>query len=296
LLARRGGRDAYAPLHAASEDRVARVRDLARGALGALDLRPVFGLRVYSLGRFDVLRGEATVRAEEWKGQTARRLFARLLVAEGRAVARETLREELWPDAEPEAGRNNLRVAMTRLADALDPERPAGAAPHFVIAEGDSLRLQADALSEWDVAKFRALLHAADEAERGGDDARVQGHTREALALYEGPLLPELGDAWVLALRLELAERFAAAAHRIGPRLVRRGKLDEALALADRLLREDPADERAVALRMRAQLARGDRAAALRSYGDAVAALRRELAMEPGSELEQLAARARTNA
>jgi DNA-binding SARP family transcriptional activator len=47
---------------------------------------------------------------------------------------------------------------------------------------------------------------------------------------------------------------------------------------------------------MRAQLARGDRAAALRSYGDAVAALRRELAMEPGSELEQLAARARTNA
>jgi DNA-binding SARP family transcriptional activator len=296
LLARRGGRDAYAPLHAASEDRVARVRDLARGALGALDLRPAFGLRVRSLGRFEVLRGEATVRAEDWKGQTARRLFARLLVAEGRAVARETLREELWPDAEPEAGRNNLRVAMTRLSDALDPERPAGVTPHFVVTEGESLRLQADALSEWDVAKFRALLRAADEAERGGGDARVLEHTQDALALYEGPLLPEFDDTWVLGLRRELAGRFAAAAHRIGPRLVRRGKLDEALALADRLLREDPADESAVALRMRAQLARGDRVAALRSYDDAVATLRRELAMEPGTELERLAAQARTNA
>jgi ATP/maltotriose-dependent transcriptional regulator MalT/DNA-binding SARP family transcriptional activator len=296
LLARRGGRDAYAPLHAASADRVARVRDLASSALGALDLRPRFALRVRSLGGFEVLRGDAPVRAEDWKGQTARRLFARLLVAEGRAVLRETLREDLWPDAEPEAGRNNLRVAMTRLNDALDPERPAGATPHFVVTDGESLRLQADALSEWDVATFRASLRAADDAERSGEDARGLAATSEALALYEGPLLPELDDAWVLALRRELAERFAAAAHRSGPRLVRRGKLDEALALADQLLREDPADERAVALRMRAQLARGDRAAALRSYDDAVAALRRELAMEPNTELEQLAARARTNA
>ncbi len=293
-LARRGGRDAYLPLHAATEDRVARVRDLARTALGTLDLRPAFVLQVHSLGGFAVRRGDATLRAEDWKGQTARRLFARLLVAEGRAVARETLREELWPDAEPEAGRNNLRVAMTRLNDALDPERPAGATPHFVIAEGESLRLQADALADWDAAVFRAQLRSADDAERDGNDARSLEETRNALALYAGPLLPEIDDVWVLALRRELAERFADAAHRIGPRLLRRGRLDDALTLADRLLRDDPADERAIALRMRAQLARGDRAAALRSYDDAVAVLRRELAIEPGAELTSLAAQARS--
>ena len=293
LLARRGGRDAHPALLAASDDRAARVRDLARTALAALDLRPPFVLQVRSLGRLEVLRGDTPVRGEDWKGQTARRLFARLLVAEGRAVARETLREDLWPDAEPEAGRNNLRVATTRLNDALDPQRPAGATPHFVVAEGESLRLHGDALADWDIARFRALLRAADEAERGGDDARGLAQTSEALALYAGPLLPELDDAWVLALRREVAERFAAAAHRAGPRLVRRGKLDEALQLADRLLRDDPADERAVALRMRAQLARGDRVAALRSYEGAVAVLRRELSLEPGAELEQLAAQAR---
>lgn len=294
LLARRGGRDAHPALQAASDDRVARVRDLARSALAALDLRPAFGLQVRSLGRFEVLRSDSPVRPEDWKGQTARRLFARLLVAEGRTVARETLREDLWTDAEPEAGRNNLRVATTRLNDALDPERPSGATPHFVVAEGDALRLHADALANWDVAAFRALLRAAEEAEQRGEGARGLAQTREALALYAGPLLPEIDDAWVLALRREVAERFAAAAHRIGPRLIRRSQLDDALQLADRLLRDDPADERALALRMRAQLARGDRVAALRSYEDAVAVLRRELSIAPGAELEQLAAQART--
>ena len=295
LLARSGGRAAFEALREASQDRVARVREAAGAALAALDLRPPFALRVVSLGRFEVSRGELPVADDEWKGQTARRLFARLLMADGRPVPRERLREELWPDAEPEAGRNNLRVAITRLNDALDPERPPGAAPHFVVAEGDGLRLHADALADWDVTAFRALVREAEAAEQAGEDVRVLAKTREAIALYGGPLLPELDDAAVLALRRELADRFAAAAHRVGPRLLRRGRIDEASALADRLLAADPADERAFALRMRAQLARGDRAAALRSYEEAVAALRRELSVEPGAELEQLAARARAN-
>ncbi len=294
LLAQRGGRSAWEPLRRASEDRVARVRDAARAALDRLDLRPPFSLRIRSLGEFAVLRGADPVRAEDWKGQTARRLLARLLAAEGRALPREQLREDLWPDAEPEAGRNNLRVAVTRLNDALDPERPSGAAPYFVVSEGDLLRLRMDAVADWDVARFRALLREADEAERRNDDARQLAAAREAIALYRGPLLPEIDDAWVLPLRRELADRFAATAQRIGPRLVLRGRLDDATALADRMLRADPADEHGFALRMRVQLARRDRAGALRSYEDAVTVLRRELDLEPGAELQQLAAQARS--
>jgi ATP/maltotriose-dependent transcriptional regulator MalT/DNA-binding SARP family transcriptional activator len=294
LLARRGGRDAYEGLRSASEDRVARIRAHAAAALARLDLRPPFALRVRSLGGFEVRRGDDPVRADEWKGQTARRLFARLLVADGRPLARERVREDLWPDAEPEAGRNNLRVAITRLNDALDPARPAGAAPHFVVAEGDTLQLRADAVPDWDAARFRALLAESDSAEASRDDVRAFASAREALALYGGPLFPELDDAWLLPLRRELADRFARAAHAIGQKLVRRGRLDEAAALAERLLAEDRADERGFALRMRVALARGDRAGALRSYEEAKTALRGELDLEPGRELQQLAAQART--
>jgi len=294
LLAQRGGRDAFEPLRIASEDRVARVRDAARAALGALDLRPPFALRIESLGELAVSRGAEPVRAEDWKGQTARRLLARLLVAEGRALPREQLREDLWPDAEPDAGRNNLRVAVTRLNDALDPERPSGAAPYFVLAEGDALRLRADAIADWDADRFRERLREADRAERANDEAGLLAASREALALYRGPLLDEIEDPWVAPLRRELADRFAATAQRAGPRLVRRGRLDEAAALAGQMLRADPADEHAFALRMRVQLARRDRAGALRTYGEAVAALRRELDLQPGPELVQLAARARS--
>jgi len=294
LLGRGGGRDGWPLWGAACAARVARVRDAARAAFDGIDLAPPFALRIRSLGALAVWRGETPVGPEDWKGQTARRLLARLLVAEGRTLAREQLREDLWPEAEPEAGRNNLRVAVTRLNDALDPARPAGAAPHFVISEGDTLRLRLDAVIEWDVARFRALLARAEDAERRGEDAQSVATAREALAQHGGALLPEIEDAWVVPLRRELADRAAAVAQRIGPRLVLRGRLDEAAALAEQMLRADPADEHGFALRMRVQLARGDRAAALRSYEEAVTALRRELDLEPGEELRQLAAQARS--
>jgi len=296
LLARRGGRASFEPLRRASRDAEPRVAAAARAALAGLGVGPGFALRVVSLGGLAVWRGAEPIAAEAWKGQTARRLFARLLVADGRAVARERLLADLWPDTEPAAARNNLRVATARLHEVLDPERPAGMPPHFVLAGDDDLRLHPDATADWDAARFRAELAAAAEAERRGDAAAALAAVRAACALYGGPLLEDLEAEWVEPLRRELARRFAAAAHRLGPRLVRRGRLDEALALAERLLRADPADEQAFALRMRAQLAGHDRAGALRSYQEAVAALARELELEPGDELRRLAAQARERA
>lgn len=292
LLARRGGRETYEALRTASEDRTPRVQERARAALATLDLRPAFGLRIRSLGLLEVSRGEEPIRADAWKGQTARRLLVRLLVAEGRDVAREQLREDLWPDADADAGRNNLRVAVSRLNDALDPDRPPGTAPHFVVADGDRLALRSDAIEDWDVMRFRAALGG------GAGDASAPDALpalRDALALYAGPFAPEIDEAWVAPLRRELAERFAAVAHAVGPRLVRRARYDEALVLAERLLREDPADERACALRMQVQLARGERSAAIRSYVEAQSALR-ELGLEPGPELAALARRVRSTA
>jgi len=295
-LARCGGRSAFEPLRAASQDPERRVRDAALTALAELDLRPSFALRVRTLGGFEVWRGEHEIGADEWRGQTARRLFVRLLVAEGRSVPRERLLGDLWPDVDDEAGRNNLRVATARLNAALDPARPSGAPPYFVLADGEGLRLHGDVIQHWDVSMFRARQREAEDAERRGDERAALALQREALELYRGPFVPEMADEeWAAAPSRELAQRFEAAAHRAGPRWVRRGRLDEALRLADRLLREDAADERAFALRMRAQLAGHDHAGALRTYDAAVAALRRELDLEPGAELADLAAQARSS-
>lgn len=293
LLARRGGRASFEPLRRAARDAEPRVAAAAQAALEGLAVGPGFALRVESLGELVVWRGTECLAAEAWKGQTTRRLFARLLVAEGRPVRRERLLADLWPDLEPGAARNSLRVATARLNEVLDPERPAGVPPHFVLANDESLRLHPDAIRDWDATRFRAQLAAADDAEQHGDATAALAAERAACALYGGPLLDDLAADWIEPLRRELARRFAAAAHRLGPRLVRRGRLDEALALADRLLQADPADEQAFALRMRAQLAGHDRAGALRSYQDAALALARELEIEPGDELRRLAAEAR---
>src|SRR5690606_32738945 len=227
---------------------------------------------------------------------TARRLFARLLIAEGRPVTREQLLADLWPEAAPAAARNSLRVAIARLNEALEPERPSGTPPWLVLAPDEALRLRPEVIARWDVAQLRARLAEAADAERRGDVTASLAAERAALALYGGPFLADLHADWIDPLRRELAARFAAAAHRAGPRLVRRGRLDEALELAARLLRADPADEQAYALRMRAQLAGHDRAGALRTFAEAEATLARELQLAPGEELRRLVAQARGGA
>src|SRR5690606_932489 len=152
LLAARGGRAAFEPLRAAARDPDPEVAAAARAALPALDRRPAYALRVVSLGGLEVWRGETPIRPEDWKGQTARRLLARLLIAEGRPVSRERLLADLWPHVDPGAARNNLRVAIARLNEALDPERPPGTPPWFVLAEDDALRLRPEVIAEWDAA------------------------------------------------------------------------------------------------------------------------------------------------
>jgi DNA-binding SARP family transcriptional activator len=66
------------------------------------------------------------------------------------------------------------------------------------------------------------------------------------------------------------------------------------IALAERVLASEPADEIAYTLAVRAYLAEGDRAAALRCFERARAALRDALDLAPGPELEALATQARS--
>jgi LuxR family maltose regulon positive regulatory protein len=282
----------HEPLRQAARDRSARVRAAAEQALARLDLRPDYALRVESLGDFRVWRGAVPIDAAEWRGATARRLFQRLLIACGKAVPRDELQEDLWPGAEPDAAANSLRVATSRLNDALEPERPAGAPPHFVVTRGDGLALEIGE-DDWDASRWLARLGRLEVAEREGRVAPLE-EQRRALDGYRGALLPEVRDEpWVLPLRRELDSRFRRLAQRVGSRVLLRGRVEEALALAERLLASEPADEAAVALAMRAHLAAGERAAALRAYERAREALRAALDLPPGRELEALADQAR---
>lgn len=270
------------------EDSDPKTRSIAADALAKLDLRPRHGLRFETFGAFRAFRDDVEIPEREWRGQTSRRLLFRLLVAAGRPLLRETLLEDLWPETEPELARNHLRVAVSRLHDVLEPDRPQGVAPTFVQTQGDSLRIPDNARIDWDVRRFEAAFGAPDAA---FDRA-------SARALFEsaaGPLLPELGsEPWIEELRCRIAERWSRLGHALAQEAVARGDLDACERVAEILVGRDVSDERAWATRVRVRLLRGERAAALRVYREAAVRLRRSVDATPGTELEALAERARS--
>ncbi len=126
---------------------------------------------------------------DRFPSRAAAALLARLALAPERAHAREELIELLWPGVAPDVGRNRLRQVLSTLKSLLEPVGTPGAAV-----------LQADRLSVRVVPG--ALACDALEFERHARN----GQALQALALYQGDLMPGFYDDWVEIERRRFAE------------------------------------------------------------------------------------------
>ncbi len=125
-------------------------------------------------------------------------LLARLALHPQRAHSREELAGCLWPDADADAGRLNLRVALSSLRRQFEP--PGSPAGSVFAADRTSIRFQPHAC-HCDAVQFEAALR---EAARLTDPLKKREKLEQALSLYEGELLPGFYDEWVLEERERL--------------------------------------------------------------------------------------------
>lgn len=140
-----------------------------------------------------------------------------------------------------------------------------------------------------DAHLFRQYAQKAEAAVSGGDAALAAEWRKQALALYGGDLLPQdLCQEWTEAER----ERLRRSALRLLMESARdhfdRFHYRTALDHADRLLEMEPWDEEAYLLKIRAHLALGERARALKAFQKCEHALREELGVSPGPKFQAL--------
>ncbi len=183
---------------------------------------------------------------------------------------RRTLAAALWPDADPDEGRTNLRRHLHYLRQAL----PAPDGASWILTDGTRLGLDPDAPLWVDVHAFEQALH--------DDDLDA------AVALYAAELLPDLDDDWLLVERERLRGLFLAALMELAIRHRRDGRTPEALAVLERLLRAEPFREDAVRMTMRLRFASGDRAGALTAFERFATGLAEELGVGPMRETQEL--------
>ena len=204
-------------------------------------------------------------------------LLSILVAARGRPVARERLVGMLWPEHPQAAARRLLSESLYVLRKNLGDE---------VFATGsDDVMLR--------IAALGSDLIAFEEALERGDLA-------EAARLYSGPFLdglyvpdaPEF-ERWVEEERSRIAHAYARVVERLADACEERGELEDAAGWWRRAVASDPYSSRLVLRLMRVLSGAGEPAAAIRAFDAHTSLLRRDLEVEPASEVSAFVERLR---
>jgi DNA-binding SARP family transcriptional activator len=209
-------------------------------------------------------------------------LLAYLVLHAGVPQARIRLAALLWPDSPEGQAHTNLRNLLCKLRKLL-PSIDA-----FVRVERHTLLWRNDGPWQMDVQDFEGMVTRAEQAKREGDLIALHLALEQAIALYQGELLPGCYDAWVLPERQRLFQVYLDMLECLLHLREQEGDTQGAIRVAQRILREDPLHEAVYRLLMCLYARGGNRSAAIRTYHTCAAVLERELGVEPAFTTRQV--------
>jgi len=207
----------------------------------------------------------------------ARQALHLLALGQGRVVPSGVLADALWPDAPPARPDDQLSVLVSRLRSVLGRDR---------IEHRDSgYLLRCDWL---DATELAALVGEVSRRRVAGNVVGAASAARVALSLTGSTRPAQAPGDWA-RLRQEDLERLAGRARReAAEALLDVGDWTIAADAATSALQQDPYDEAALRVLMRAYVLGGQVAAALAAYARARECLADELGADPAPETADL--------
>ena len=239
-------------------------------------------LRIQMLGPFEVWRDGQRLTSVDWSGRKTCRLFKILVTYRQRAVANDELIEWLWPNLAPEAGRNSLWVAVSRLRRLLEPEPVGRGVSSFVLSEPPGYRFDPAGRCEIDVDAFLDRARAGQELQQRGEWVAAIDAYLAAQGLHQGDYLAQDPyEDWALPTRERLREAFLEIEKALVTCFLTLGRYREALTHTRKALDQDPCDEGAWRLTMEAHYRAGEQEQALRAFERCRVVLGQELGIDP---------------
>lgn len=240
-------------------------------------------LRFYLTGRV-ALEGARTFDQRALPGRQGRLALVYLVIERHRPVPIHDLAGALWGDDLPRTWEPSLRVVVSKLRSVLVL---AGNPETTISTEGGCYHARlGDAWVDIEVA-----ANAVDRAEgawRHGDLATTWSEATVAAGIVRRPLLPGEDHPWVAGLRRHLHEMGVRATDLLVQVYLARSELPLAIAVGRDLVALEPFREASYRHLMRAHLAAGDRAEAVRVHQRLRDLLAEELGVDPSAETEAL--------
>jgi predicted ATPase/DNA-binding SARP family transcriptional activator len=237
-------------------------------------------VRIRLLGGFGASTAGRSLPASAWRLRKAKTLIKLLALEPAHTLHRDQLIDALWPELDPDAGRNNLHQVVHAARKALSALDVDGSAV---------LEMHDDLLT---LGRGTPVLTDLDELQSAVRDAEAAGHhDRIAELLHESPgeLLPEDAyepwlhshaaafQAWRAQLVMDVAEAQLGS-----------GEADRAVVLLAPVVGVDPLNEPASRAMMRALAGSGRRSEALMVYERLRDELQDKLASEPEATTREL--------
>ncbi len=245
-------------------------------------------LTVYLLGKFRFAIND--IPFEKLPSNRAAAVFKYLLAHRAQETSREVLMDIFWPEANPEAARNNLNVALHNLRHSF---RSVTDEPVVFYDQG-SYRLNL-AMQVWtDSDEYERHVLAGRQLEENGQVSAALNEYEIASSFYQGDFLADDPyEDWPVTTRERLRVMYLETLDHLSRIYFSQGQYTACAALCQRILERDDCREDAHCLLMRCYSRQGQHALALRQYRACVQELHKELDVEPEPATTQLAERIR---
>jgi LuxR family transcriptional regulator, maltose regulon positive regulatory protein len=234
-------------------------------------------IKIFLLGRFDVLHNDAPLESSRKPAKKPLALLKLLACAGGAPVPVAHTLDALWPESEADSAKKSFDVTLHRLRDLL------GSNDAVKLAEE---RVSLDRSRVWvDAWEFQALCRNASTCDE----------SQRAASLYQGALLPEEFDAaWSVSYREKLHDNFNRLVCAQASQLESQRLYDEALTWYARGLEADDLVETMHQGVMRCYLQLDRRADALAAFQRLRRTLAAKLRTLPSGESLELADKAQS--
>lgn len=241
-------------------------------------------LRVFLAGGVAVDGGFRLVDEGRFPGRQGRLVFAMLAAEHDRPVSRDELAEELWREGLPSAWEASIRAIVSKLRRVLGDAAPDASRMLKGAFGFYQLRLPPDA---WiDIEAAADAIHRAEALLRADRAEEACGWALAARAIARRPFLPGSEGPWATRTRRQLRDVSLRSVEALAEIWIRVGDPGLAAADAEEALRLEPFRESAHRALIRAHVASGNRAEALRAYERCRRLLTDQLGVDPSPQTE----------
>lgn len=255
------------------------IRRKAIDIMIAIRRESVPSLKMITLGRFRVLKGDIPVKRKEWQGEQPKALLKSIITHGLRGVSPELIMEDIWPESE--TGEKRFKVLLHRLRKSLEPDMEQTVGSCYVHLKKNRLYLDED-LCVIDAQRFRTIVEQGVKKQESGDSKAALVLFKEAMDIYKGDFLPE--DLYSLPIeqkREKLRRMYLDVLIRMARIYEDRGTMSRAISLYRKVVQTDALMEKAYQRMMMLYFERGERNEAIRVYEDCKKALSEILDSEP---------------